>query len=379
MKLSKDKQIVLQFLQKNVLATISTVNNETLKPESALIAFAERETLEILFVTREGSRKYKNLLLNKHVALVIGWDTDPQNWRTLQYEGDAWELSKEEYPFWREIFAKKKDTPCTSEFLLHPKMRFFKISPTWIGFSDFSQKNPRVIEIEMNSYKPHTFNLYNVGMRKNTPLQLALVVIGLFSVAVIVGFLMLSKKNNPSSPSYSAGEEAVVVVTPSPVVHATPDTSALLAGGSSYRDTNGVYVFLYPNDYTLDGDDTHKRISKRGGQQRPQSEMTNGVLMDFESVALKGKTLESWTDDRITEATGQGASELIEAKKAVTIHGYSGFTYETRGLGTAVSLVLQKSTDSQNAVNITYSVSDPESKNYQSEVDAILSTLELLK
>jgi general stress protein 26 len=146
LKLQSEKQTILQFLRSNVLATISTVNKKTHKPESALIAFAELATLEIIFITREDSRKYMNLISNKHVSLVIGWDS--KQWKTLQYEGDAYAVNKRDYPACKDFFAKKKDTPCTAEFLSSPLMKFFKIKPTWIGFSNFTGEKPHVIEIK---------------------------------------------------------------------------------------------------------------------------------------------------------------------------------------------------------------------------------------
>lgn len=132
-------------MRSNVLATISTANRNTLQPESALIAFAELESLELIFVTREGSRKYVNLAKNSRVALVIGWDIN--NWQTLQYEGLASAVKKRDYPQCRQLFATKEDTPCTDEFLLNPAMKFFSIKPTWIGFSDFTAEKPSVIEL----------------------------------------------------------------------------------------------------------------------------------------------------------------------------------------------------------------------------------------
>lgn len=83
---------------------------------------------------------------NKHVSMVIGWN--PKHWKTLQYEGDAYAINEKDYPRYKTFFAKKKDTPCTEEFLSNTLMRYFKIKPTWIGFSDFTGKKPSVIEIK---------------------------------------------------------------------------------------------------------------------------------------------------------------------------------------------------------------------------------------
>jgi hypothetical protein len=174
------------------------------------------------------------------------------------------------------------------------------------------------------------------------------------------------------------------VSTASPLSASTAPTSSPLSdlgsGGSSYLDQKGVYNFLYPNDYTLDtADPLHIRIYKRGETQRPQSEMSDGALMVFETVELKGVTLEKWVDTRISESTADGTSEITEAKKMVTQNGYPGFYYAIRGLGISQNLILQKDLNSDNAVVITYAISDPEQKGYQSELDAVLKSLRLLK
>lgn len=144
----QDKRTILNFLQKNVLSTISTVNPQKNQPESALVAYAELPNLELIFTTLQGSRKYENLLKNNKVALVVGWDPRPQYWATLQYEGIATRIPEKEVAHYKKIFSMKKDTPCSEEFLSKPEMKLFKIIPTWIGFSDFTGNNPKVIELK---------------------------------------------------------------------------------------------------------------------------------------------------------------------------------------------------------------------------------------
>lgn len=204
------------------------------------------------------------------------------------------------------------------------------------------------------------------------------IVVALIVSAVVVYYL--STKQN---------EEVTVqipqqVATTEPTAEANPesasDTGTLKAGGSSFSDPEGVYTFLYPNDFTLDTQDKNfTRIYKRGEQERPQSEMTDGVLMVFETVELQDQTLKEYVDATIEEQTADGTREVTEPQKAIKIKDYAGYTYEMRGLGTSTYVVLQKDTKSKFAVAITYSVSDPKEKDYQGEVDAILSTLELRK
>lgn len=143
-KQENEKKTIHSFLQSHSLATISTSHHTSGNPEAALIAYAETDELEIIFETLSDARKYRNLLNNPHVALVIGWD--PEHHITLQYEGKAFPIDEDQVKKYRDIFRAKK-TPCTDEFLFHPKVKFFIIRPTWIGFSDYTTSPPKITEL----------------------------------------------------------------------------------------------------------------------------------------------------------------------------------------------------------------------------------------
>ncbi len=174
--------------------------------------------------------------------------------------------------------------------------------------------------------------------------------------------------------------------TPSPVaqvqpfLQASPDATQLLAGGSSYSDSQGVFGFLYPNDYTIDTQEEgrYTRIYKKGATQKGQTEMYDGVIISFERVDLEGKTLSEWVDDQINQAASNGFATTMP-KKEVTLGAYPGFTFAIHSLGTSTTLVVQKAKNSTAAVSVTFLVADPQNKDYQKEVDAIVSTLELRK
>lgn len=153
----------------------------------------------------------------------------------------------------------------------------------------------------------------------------------------------------------------------------------LRLGGSSYLDTKGVYSFLYPNDYKQDVQSNNMvRIYKNGPSQKGQTEMYDGVIMLFESVDLGGKTLEQWVDTAIQTATSS-ESTLKVPKKSVTQNGYAGFTYTLEGLGETKYLVMRKNAQSTMAVSIAMGIFDPTNAGFQNEVNAILSTVQLLK
>lgn len=194
-------------------------------------------------------------------------------------------------------------------------------------------------------------------------------------VVCAVGFLMFTRSSVVSpvnSPDPTQNSDSSVPETFAP----TADTSALQANGTRYQDPDDVFSFLYPDDFTLDtSDPVHPRVYKQGAQQRPQSEMSNGALIVFEVVDLGTQSLEEMVDARIAQATADGTSQITQAKRAATLNGYPGFTYQIRGLGESTNLIVQQNAAFSQALIITYLVADPENQGYQSEVDAILATV----
>jgi general stress protein 26 len=127
------KGFVYSYMKRHNLAVISTLSKDN-KSESALIGIAVSEGLEIVFDTVKTSRKYKNLLQNPHVALVIGWDNET----TVQYEGVVTELSGVGDEYYKEIYygvyPDGRERAVTWPGIVH-----FKITPNWIRYSDFNE------------------------------------------------------------------------------------------------------------------------------------------------------------------------------------------------------------------------------------------------
>lgn len=142
MKDSEKDKTMLDFLNRCPLAVLSTLNKEN-KPESAVIAFCETESFDIIFECFKDSRKYSNLKSNKHVSLTTGFSAKKHI--TFQYEGVAEEQHGKDIENCKNLF-KNKDTPCSEEFLENPKAIFFKIKPKWIRYSDYTAKPPIIIE-----------------------------------------------------------------------------------------------------------------------------------------------------------------------------------------------------------------------------------------
>jgi hypothetical protein len=80
------------------------------------------------------------------VSLVIGLNLD--DLITVQYEGKVQRIAREEdLEFCKQRFIAK-ESPTTEYYFNHPTAIFFKVTPTWIGCSDYSGEKPEVIEIK---------------------------------------------------------------------------------------------------------------------------------------------------------------------------------------------------------------------------------------
>lgn len=78
-------QHVADFLKKEYLGTVSTVNVEG-KPNAATIYFLTDEDFNIFFLTKKNSHKCKNIETQNEVVLTI---TDPGKKETLSIHGKA--------------------------------------------------------------------------------------------------------------------------------------------------------------------------------------------------------------------------------------------------------------------------------------------------
>lgn len=133
---------IKEVLAAHKLAALATTDPDTLQPESALVAYAEDERLNLYFQTSQLSRKMKNLRRNQKVALVIGFGH-----LTVQYEGTAQRLTaKEQIGRAAELFESKK-SPTTQDYFDKPDTAVFKVIPTWIGYSDYTKRPPEVLEL----------------------------------------------------------------------------------------------------------------------------------------------------------------------------------------------------------------------------------------
>ncbi len=131
------------------LGVISTVN-EFGKPQSAAVYYICDNALNIFFVTRSESRKYKNLQKNPHASFVVTTEHPP---KTIQAEGTVAEVTDphEQINYFDKLVAKATESnlmPPVSQ-LVTGEMVFMKISTNWVRFGNFEimKEGDKFIEI----------------------------------------------------------------------------------------------------------------------------------------------------------------------------------------------------------------------------------------
>ena len=133
------KEIIRNLINQSKLAVLSTVTPENTS-ESAVIEISARDNLELIFDTLPTFRKYRNLKNNPDISVVIGWEPV-----TVQYDGVAMELDGKELEEYRQIHLQKFPEAVKFEKF---GIRFFKITPQWIRYTNVSKQPWEVFEIK---------------------------------------------------------------------------------------------------------------------------------------------------------------------------------------------------------------------------------------
>ncbi len=130
------------FIRQFKYAVVSTVSPDNF-PESAAIGIAVTGELKIIFDTLSDARKYKNILLNPGVSLVIGWENE----QTVQYEGivripgsrEFEELLRTYYTVFPDGIERRENLP---------NLVYVCVDPVWIRYSDFTGSPAKIEEIK---------------------------------------------------------------------------------------------------------------------------------------------------------------------------------------------------------------------------------------
>jgi hypothetical protein len=132
------REFLYHYLRLEKLTVIASTNAQG-NPEAAVVGYGATPELEIVFDTLDSSRKYRNILRNPRVALVMGWNAET----TVQFEGEARLLAGPEDDSYREAYYAAypdgRDRTANWKGLVH-----FAVKPLWIRYSDFG--TPSIIE-----------------------------------------------------------------------------------------------------------------------------------------------------------------------------------------------------------------------------------------
>lgn len=137
-----NKSEAIKFIKNQKLAVIATVSNAG-QPESAVIAFAVTEQLELVFATDPNSRKAANIQANPRVALTIGWDER----ETIQCEGEAEKLSDDQAEDYKETYFAKNPFARNSDSFIG--LQYFVVKPDWARYTDINSHPWRVEQVEL--------------------------------------------------------------------------------------------------------------------------------------------------------------------------------------------------------------------------------------
>ncbi len=134
---------LLSFARQHRFAVECTVSTSG-GPQAAVIGIAVTDSLEIIFDTVTSTRKAMNLAESGRIAFVIGGVGEAQL-RTLQYEGVARQVAHDEKHESQNAYFRV--FPDGRERLSWPGLVYFRASPRWIRYSDFSTEPATIIEL----------------------------------------------------------------------------------------------------------------------------------------------------------------------------------------------------------------------------------------
>lgn len=132
------------WLDKQVLCTVAS-NGKDGYPNVASVAFSQTKDLRFVIITDKDSRKAGNIGRDSKVALAI---TNSDDRYTLQLEGDARQLSWDEFDEFADYHYKK--LPFSLPFKDIPGQTPFVIIPTHMRFTDASVRPWELTDIGTN-------------------------------------------------------------------------------------------------------------------------------------------------------------------------------------------------------------------------------------
>jgi|GEM_PF-2827981 len=137
------------------------------------------------------------------------------------------------------------------------------------------------------------------------------------------------------------------------------------------------YSLSYPEEFTVRELDDSQVLLSLGPTQTDGTEIFDGMMISLMSVDLKDVSLEEYVDAQILSIQEADMSTIIQEKAAISIGQYQGFFYQARGLGIFSHIFLQGENSDQ-ALEIITLVEDPGELGFQTTMDQVLASIQLL-
>lgn len=142
------REQLLTFMRQELYAVQASVTADG-TPQAALVGVVVTDRFEVFFDTLEHSRKAVNLRRNPAAALVIG-PAAAGSERTIQLEGVADEPTAPELDRLLELyFARFPDGRARRQW---PGISYWRVSPRWLRYSDFSRDPPEIVEFAARDF-----------------------------------------------------------------------------------------------------------------------------------------------------------------------------------------------------------------------------------
>lgn len=125
------------FLRRQCVATLATVSPDG-QPQAATIYYVVDHRLTFYFLTKDSTRKYKNIMATPRVALVV---SDPTTLTTVQAEGIATEVIDAAER--DKVFVLLKESNVSAAAWPPPISKLgggvhvMQITPRWLRWGDF--------------------------------------------------------------------------------------------------------------------------------------------------------------------------------------------------------------------------------------------------
>ncbi len=144
--MNPEKRIkIINLIERNEFAVVATFPaNAAGAPQSAVLAISHDVELRLYFGSFRSTRKNSNLAGDPRISIVIGWDNTTK--QTLQLEGTA-AIVKD--PSERMLVAERHvlKNPSSIKYQNDPRQVYFRVTPQWLRYSDFSVDPQEVWEL----------------------------------------------------------------------------------------------------------------------------------------------------------------------------------------------------------------------------------------